>query len=132
MHDILAELASHNKRVFSINDAAKAMGKSKRYATKLLSSNKEVERIERGKYYIKTSNPDIYEIASQIIYPSYISAFAALQFYSVVEQSVVKYTVITIKRHKQIRVMGNVIEFVTVPKNRFFGYKKRAMRILQQ
>ncbi|MEM3875465.1 MAG: hypothetical protein QXP35_00100 [Candidatus Micrarchaeaceae archaeon] len=124
MHDILAELASHNKRVFSINDAAKAMGKSKRYATKLLSSNKEVERIERGKYYIKTSNPDIYEIASQIIYPSYISAFAALQFYSVVEQSVVKYTVITIKRHKQIRVMGNVIEFVTVPKNRFFGYKK--------
>ena len=94
MHEILAGLAAHNKRVFSINDAAKAMGKPKRYASKLLSANKEVERIERGKYYIKSGNIDIYEIASQIVFPSYVSGFAALRYYSLVEQEVVKYTVV--------------------------------------
>ncbi len=124
MHEILASLAAHNKRAFTINDAAKAMGKSKHYASKLLSSNKEVERIERGKYYIKSGNVDIYEIASQIVFPSYVSGFAALRHYSLIEQEVVKYTVVTIKRHKQINAAGFSIEFVTFPKSRFFGYKK--------
>ncbi|MCL4388695.1 hypothetical protein M1408_02620 [Candidatus Marsarchaeota archaeon] len=126
MHEILASLAAHNKRVFSINDAAKAMGKSKRYASKLLSANKEVERIERGKYYIKSGNTGIYEIASQIVFPSYVSGFAALRYYSLVEQEVVKYTVVTIKRHKSLKVAGATIEFVTFPKSRFFGYNKRS------
>jgi predicted transcriptional regulator of viral defense system len=124
MHEILASLAAHNKRVFSINDAAKAMRKPKHYASKLLSSNKEVERIERGKYCIKSGNTDMYEIASQIVFPSYVSGFAALRYYSLVEQEVVKYTVITIKRHKQIKVAGVSIEFVTLPKSRFFGYRR--------
>lgn len=124
MHDILAALASHNKRVFDVNDAAKAMGKSKRYASKLLSSNSYIERIERGKYYIRSSNADMYEIASQIVFPSYVSGFAALRYYSLIEQSIVKYTVVTIKRHRQIKVAGNTVEFVTMPKSRFFGYKK--------
>lgn len=124
MHDVLAALAAHNKKVFDVNDAAKAMGKPKRYASKLLSSNDDVERIERGKYYIRSSNADIYEIASQIVFPSYVSGFAAFQYYSLVEQSIVKYTVVTIKRHKQVKVAGNTVEFVTMPKSRFFGYKK--------
>ena len=124
MHEILASLAAHNKKVFSINDAAKAMGKPKHYVSKLLSSNKGVERIERGKYYIKSAHADMYEIASQIVFPCYISGFAALGYHGLVEQSVVKYTVIALKRHKQISVAGSSIEFVTFPKSRFFGYKK--------
>jgi predicted transcriptional regulator of viral defense system len=124
MHEIFASLSTHNKRVFSINDAAKAMGKSKHYASKLLSSNKEVERIERGKYYIKGGNVDMYEIASQVVFPSYVSGFAALRYYSLVEQDIVKYTVVTIKRHKRVKVAGASIEFVTFPKSRFFGYKR--------
>jgi predicted transcriptional regulator of viral defense system len=102
------------------------MGKPKRYASKLLSANKEVERIERGKYYIKSGNIDIYEIASQIVFPSYVSGFAALRYYSLVEQEIVKYTVVTIKRHKSLKVAGATIEFVTFPKSRFFGYNKNA------
>ncbi len=125
MQDVLDELASHNKKVFTINDAARIMNKRRRYVSKLLSGNRKVGRIERGKYYLKDrESRDMYEIASQIVFPSYISMFAAFQFYSITEQSVVRYSVITTKRHKTVRIGGNVIEFITIGKDRFFGYGK--------
>ena len=50
------------------------MNKTSKYASKLLSSNKYVKRVERGKYYITNSNQiDFYEISSNIVYTSYIS-----------------------------------------------------------
>lgn len=124
MHDTLDELASHGMKVFRVSEAAKAMDKPKAYASKLLSSSRLVVRIERGVYYIKSAMPSMYEISSQIVFPSYVSCFAAMQFHSLTDQSVVRYTVITIKRHSPVEVMGNTIEFVTFPKSRFFGYKK--------
>ncbi|MCL5412840.1 MAG: hypothetical protein M1569_00335 [Candidatus Marsarchaeota archaeon] len=125
MQDVIDGLVSHNKRVFGINDAAMIMGKPRNYVSKLLSGNSRVGRIERGKYYLKGINqPDMYEIASQIVFPSYISLFAAFQFYSITEQSVVKYSAVTIKRHKPVEIGNNVIEFITIGRERFFGYKK--------
>ncbi len=125
MQDVLDELASHNKAVFSINDIAMIVGKTRHYISKLLTNSKKVGKIENGKYYLKgCAMPDIYEIASQIVFPSYISMFAAFQFYSITEQSVIKYSVITIKRHKAIEVNGSAIEFITLGRGMFFGYKK--------
>ena len=73
IQDILIELSGH-KKIFTIKDAAKIMNKPSKYASKLLSSNKYVKRVQRGKYYINNSNQiDFYEIASNIVYPSYIS-----------------------------------------------------------
>ena len=67
---------------------------------------------------------NIYEIASQVVFPSYVSLFAAFQFYSVTEQFVVKYSVVTLKRHRPITIENNAVEFIKIQKERFFGYKK--------
>lgn len=123
--DILDLLLAHNKRVFGIIDIAKITGKSPSYISKILSQSKKVKRIERGKYYLNGFvKPDFYEIASNVIFPCYISSFAAFQFYSLTEQSIIKYTVISIKRHRELSVDGNKLEFITIGKDRFFGYKK--------
>ena len=62
IQDILIELSGH-KKIFTVKDAAKIMNKSSKYASKLLSSNKYVTRIERGKYYINNGNQiDFYEM----------------------------------------------------------------------
>ena len=125
MQEVLDELALHDKTVFSIYDAARIMNKPKNYVSKLLSNNKKVKRIERGKYYLKNGRGiNIYEIASQVVFPSYVSMFAAFQFYSVTEQFVVKYSVVTLKRHRPIIIENNAVEFIKIQKERFFGYKK--------
>ncbi|MCW6168448.1 MAG: hypothetical protein LVQ96_00565 [Thermoplasmatales archaeon] len=123
--DTLEELQLHGKTVFTINDASMLMKKPKKYVSKLLSSNRKVKRIERGLYFISSASGDnIYEIASQIVFPSYISLFAAFQYYSVTDQIIRKYSVISIKRHREINLGENIIEFRTLGKERFFGFNK--------
>ena len=123
--DTLEELQLHGKTVFTINDASMLMKKPKKYVSKILSSNRKVKRIERGLYFISSASGDnIYEIASQIVFPSYISLFAAFQYYSVTDQIIRKYSVISIKRHREINLGENIIEFRTLGKERFFGFNK--------
>lgn len=125
MQDILEELEGHGKVVFTLNDAAKMMNKPKSYASKLLSSNRKVVRIERVKYFINTGNGiDLYEISSQIVFPSYVSLFAAFQYYSITDQIVTTFSVISLKRHRSITLGGNTIEFRSVQKEKFFGYSR--------
>ena len=65
VQDILEELQSHGKTVFTINDASILMKKQKKYVSKILSSNRKVNRIERGLYFISSSGTvNLYEIAS--------------------------------------------------------------------
>ncbi len=84
-----------------------------------------MKRIERGLYFISSSGgDDLYEIASQIVFPSYISLFAAFQYYSVTDQVIKKYSVISIKRHREINLGENIIEFRTMGRERFFGFNR--------
>jgi predicted transcriptional regulator of viral defense system len=125
MQYVLEELAGHNKRVFGLNDISKITGKAPAYLSKILAANPRVKRAERGKYYLTGLNgADMYEIASNIVFPSYVSMFAAFQFYNLTEQSIVKYSVVTTKRHRRLRIENNTIEFISIAKDRFFGYKK--------
>ena len=125
VQDILEELQSHGKTVFTINDASILMKKPKKYVSKILSSNRKVNRIERGLYFISSSGTvNLYEIASQVVFPSYISLFAAFQYYSVSDQIINTYSVISMKRHRVINLGENRIEFRTVERERFFGFEK--------
>ncbi len=125
MQDVLDRLIQSNMRVFSVLDVVKITRKKPAYVSKMLSHNKKVKRAIKGLYYITgIDGADIYEIASNIVYPSYVSMFAAFQYYSLTDQSVIKYSVITLKRHRAAAIDGNEIEFITLNRNRFFGYKK--------
>lgn len=125
MQDVIDELLQHGKSVFTINDVAKIMQKPKSYVSKVLSRSPRIQRIERGKYFLsKDRVPDLFEIASQVLMPSYVSLFAAFQFHSITEQIVSKYSVISLERHRQISVLGNLIEFRNLRKDRFFGYRR--------
>jgi predicted transcriptional regulator of viral defense system len=121
---ILETLSRSRKNVFTVYDAAKLMGKSTAYASLMLSKSKKVKRIEKGKYFIVGAN--IYEITSNIIFPSYVSLYAGLQYYSLIDQNILKYSIFTIKRHRKISINGNAVEFIKVKKSLFFGYENKA------
>ena len=121
---ILGRLQKSGKNVFTVYDISKLMDKSIPYASLMLSKSKKVKRIERGKYFLNDAS--IYEIASNIVFPSYVSLQAGLQYYNLIDQAVVKYSVISLKRHKKILVSGNQIEFIFTGKKLFFGYLNKS------
>jgi predicted transcriptional regulator of viral defense system len=113
------------KTFFTIHDAVKIMNKPRNYVSKILSSSNRVRRIERGKFYIRSNKGlDIFEIASQIVFPSYVSLFAAMQFHALTNQIVDRYSIISIKRHREVQLDGVSIEFRTIARDKFFGYTK--------
>ncbi len=120
--DIIDRLGDNGVKVFRINEIARLMNKSRSYISLLLSNNKNLNRIERGKYYVKGA--DIYEIASNVITPSYVSLFSALRYYDVTTQMPIKISVISTKRHTGINIEGYKLEFITLDRTRFFGYSK--------
>ncbi len=125
MNDVLDELILQEKNVFTLGDAARIMHKDNGYVSKMLASNRKVVRIERGKFFINKGKIwDLYEIASQLVFPSYISLFSAFQYYSVTEQIVKRFSVITLRRHRTIFVDNNTIEFIAIRRERFFGYTR--------
>lgn len=121
MNDVIETLIKLGKPVFSVYDMAKIIGKPTAYASLVLSKNKKIERIERGKYAIVGT--DIYRIASNLVFPSYISLQSGLEFYGLIDQNIIKLSVISLKWHKNIILKEGVrIEFLNITKSRFFGY----------
>ncbi|EQD44542.1 hypothetical protein B1B_13485, partial [mine drainage metagenome] len=47
---------------------------------------------------------------------------AALRYYDLIDQNIVRYSVISQRKHRKITVGGRVIEFSTVKRSMFFGY----------
>ncbi|MCL5442088.1 MAG: hypothetical protein M1603_00155 [Candidatus Marsarchaeota archaeon] len=118
--DVLDELSRANKKVFTTYDVAKFMGKPIAYASLMLSKSRDVIKIERGVYAVKGA--DMYEIASNIVFPSYVSLLSGMQYYGLIDQNIIRYSVITLERHKSIPLDRNEIEFRKVKRQLMFGY----------
>ncbi len=121
--EILERLSRSGMRVFTTYDVAKMMGKPTAYASLMLHNSRRVSRIERGKYFI--GDASIYEIASNVVFPSYVSMHAGLQYYGLLDQPVIKYSVISLKRHGRLEVKGSQIVFIKARRRAFFGYVNR-------
>ncbi len=132
---LLSELAENNKTLFTVDDAVKILKEKKSSVTKLLhdsTKNKWLFRLSKGKYLILPLEagvkPEFTEhefiIASNLIGPSYISYWSALNYYGFTEQVSKTVFVATIKRKREMDILGLKIKFVTINKNKFFGFKK--------
>lgn len=66
-----------------------------------------------------------YEIASNIIFPSYVSMQAGMQYYGLIDQNIIRFSVITPERHSELRVRGISIEFIHARRSLFFGYERK-------
>jgi len=132
---ILARLSSSGKRFITIGDIENTVDCSHDNAKRIasdLSKKKWLERIERGKYLIvplEAGEKGIYTeheflIASQLIDPYYVGYWSALNFHDFTEQ--VPYTVFvaTTNRKRDLELHGVDYKFVTLTKNKFFGFEE--------
>ena len=132
---LLSELAENNKSIFTVDDAVEILKEKKSSVTKLLhdlTRTKWLFRLSRGKYLILPLEagvkPEFTEheliIASKLVEPYYISYWSALNHYGFTEQVSKTVFVATIKRKREMNLLGLKIKFVTIKENKFFGFKK--------
>ncbi|MBI2662149.1 type IV toxin-antitoxin system AbiEi family antitoxin domain-containing protein [Candidatus Woesearchaeota archaeon] len=132
---LLSELAENNKPIFTVDDAVTVLKEKKSSVTKLLhdlTRNKWLFRLSRGKYLILPLEagvkPEFTEhefiIASKLIEHYYISYWSALNYYGFTEQVSKTVFVATPKRKREMNLLGLKIKFITIKKDKFFGFKK--------
>ncbi len=109
--------------VFSLNDAARIIGKPIHYTTVFLSRDKYIKRAVRGVYY--THSASEYEVASSILYPSYISLVSALRFHNLTKQMPNIIYIVSSKRHATINDLnGYRVKFIKIRKDLMYGYSR--------
>ncbi len=121
--EIIEMFKENGKRTFNLSEYAAMANKSDKYSSLILSKNKNIKRIEGGKFYLNDTN--IYEIASNIVYPSYISLFSALRYYNLTTQTFNTIFVLSPKSHKTLEAEGYKIKFVKMDKTKIFGYARK-------
>ncbi len=112
--------------VFTVKDLASLLNKKIDYAylqAYRWKKEKLIHEIEKGKY---TSEKDPFLISSWIVWPSYISGWAALHYYHLTEQLPFTIQVMTTRRRNKRTInYGNAkLEFSTVKPYFFCGFQK--------
>jgi predicted transcriptional regulator of viral defense system len=115
---------------FNIDTFANIINNDKIYAKMHLNRLKKrgvVKQIQRNVYTIQ-EDPLI--IASRIIWPSYISLWAAFRYHNLTEQIPNKISVITTrsKSRENIQIMNTTIIFKKIRPSWFFGFSKITMQ----
>ena len=122
--ELLKELEKYP--VFNLKTVKDIINKDRNY-TKLfihrLKKDKLIFEIEKNKY---TLNKDSFVIASNMIWPCYISGWSAINYYHLTDQIPQTVFVITTRVRKKREIIFNntKIIFTKVKPKYFFGYKK--------
>ena len=121
------KIINQNKMVvLSSKDISRLINKTSDYTKVFLSrvrKNNLLHFIERGKYCkLETSE---FEVASNILFPSYISFLSALSIQGFTDQIPVEISLVALKQRPSFYFKNYRINFSTFPKKLFFGYSRR-------
>ncbi len=121
LKDTLIEKGS---AVVNTNELSRYSGVNRKttlqYASRMVKSGLLLD-VERGKYAL---SEDPFDIASQIIFPSYVSFTAGLYLYGDIDQEINTIDVVSSKRHRKLKFGGADIRFSMVSPQMMFGFKK--------
>jgi len=125
--NLLKELSRY--AVFDVKIVSDILNKSREYSKLViyrLKQEKLIFEIERNKY---TTKKEPLVIASNLVWPSYISCWSALRYYNLTEQLPETFFVITTRARKKrkINMENSKIIFIKVSGKYFFGYAKEIL-----
>jgi len=112
--------------VFNLKTFGEIIGKNRDYAKLVIFRLKKeglIFEIERNRY---TLNKDPLIVASNILWPCYISSWTALRYYNLTEQlpQIIYIMTTRAKKKKEINFNNTKIIFIKIKPKYFFGYKK--------
>ena len=100
--------------------AGVSVASSQVYLNRMLKAGM-LTHVERGKYAMRA---DPYSVASNIVFPSYISFATALSINQLVDQAVDRILVVTSLKRREASFQEYPIRFVTMKQRLIFGYRK--------
>jgi predicted transcriptional regulator of viral defense system len=125
--EFIEMLKSSKSSVFTFSQLARILGKSEEYAKVFINrlTGKELLRLEKNKYTLKGTNP--FSVASNIIFPSYISFITAYSYYNLTTQIPRTFFVVSLKQRMPVNFNSNLVRFVKFERLRFFGYRREIL-----
>lgn len=114
--------------VFGTRTLSGIIGKERDYSKLVVYRLKKsglITEIERDRY---TVHGDALLIASHIVWPCYVSSWAAIRYHNLTEQLPNSIQVITTRSRKKrkVRFKNATIEFIRIKRENFFGFGKVA------
>jgi predicted transcriptional regulator of viral defense system len=111
-----------SKVVFSISDISRITNANNKYSKLIIARLLKRNLIKKVTFNRYTLKNNIYVIASNLVYPSYISFWSASYYKKYTEQVPRIIQIAATIRKKEIMYEGYKIEFIKIKD--FFGYKK--------
>lgn len=127
--DFLRAIENAELGVFTISDVARFIDKGRGYArlfAKRLVDRGIIVRLEKSKYAL--TGADDYMVASNLIFPSYISFLAGLAYHKRTTQLSHEIQVAASRSKKGLRYGSTRIVFIKLKKERIFGYTREKTR----
>jgi predicted transcriptional regulator of viral defense system len=128
---LLSTLVEREQSLFTSRDARRIVRRNASATNKLLHTLVRIghiQRLEKGKFllrYPRTNEESVGEheflVAMQLVQPSYIAYWTALQYHGLTEQLANVVFVATPKQKKALRIQGVTYRFITLAKSKFFG-----------
>ena len=122
MHSIELLEKLRNKAVFGVQDIQRIADCSRPHAEQLLLKLLKKNHLRRVRRNAYTAKDSIHVIASNIVFPSYISFWSASSYLGYTEQIVNAVQVATMRSVRPLDFDGNRIQFIRM--GHFFGYRK--------
>jgi predicted transcriptional regulator of viral defense system len=112
--------------VFSVRDISAVLGRGRPYASLAAFRLKKagiLHELEKGKYTLES---DPFLVASWVVWPSYISGWAALNYHKLTEQLPFAIQVMTTRarKNKALLFHGTKLDFTRIQKRAFCGYTR--------
>jgi len=125
---ILSLVERKNLLVFGVREMVYLSGWDRKRIHNALASllrKGVITRIKRDSYALTESlRKNVFEIATELVKPSYISLWTALSHYGFTEQQVRKVQLVCPKQFGPIAAGDFELEIATFKASRFFGYRK--------
>ncbi len=119
------KLQQIGKPVFSVADVRIFLGANSTYARLLvhrLAKKGALVRLGGGRYCFKGT--DVFVVASNMVFPSYVSFLSALRFHGATTQLPSVVSVACAKSKASLNYEGSVVEFAKISSKKLFGFRR--------
>lgn len=123
-NELIEKIKGFEKIVFGVGDLRRMFPEESnlKMSLKRMIDAGVLEKVMRGKYFLKQESIEIEKVASQLYFPSYISFESALSKYGVIDQGVYGLTLATTRHSKKMKIAGTDCEYCRIKGDLYFGF----------